>query len=542
MVQSKHYIDPNWDSGRFAEPEEIFSDYTQITYDTESMEPNKAAGLGIEILQNAEGEVTGAVVDGSDTNTIIVSNTGAGKTRRVLSQYILSCIFALQSFVVHDPKGELYSFFYKLLVRMGFEVKVLNLREPMTGDRLNFLQEAAWLWKSGKQGRALEIARGIAETLYLPLENKDDKFWTQTSVNLFLCYFTIAASILNPEYVTLSAIYRIHVQGTERRGSASQMQFYLEQHKNEKCYELGIPSITAPNETRQSIFSVFSNGLVRVILNEDIEDMTTDSTFEVSDFVSEEKPMALFIITRDEAPGAYSTVVSAFVDMIYTTLIDLAHSKYHNTLPRTCHFILEEFGNIAQLSNINDMMTASRSRNIRMVLVVQSLCQLHLNYSKEMAQVLIGNAQNLVYMASTDMDLVEMISKRCGNVIDSYTNESRRLLSPERLTHMSKSEGETLFLLDRHHPYISFLLDLSCYKMIEAQEHIEVKPRKRLEKIEIDFSKIVQELYDRRIKELINQDIEKRKEQRLEDETTKKKMLDVPEKLILEINQIISTL
>ncbi|MBR5800447.1 MAG: type IV secretory system conjugative DNA transfer family protein [Lachnospiraceae bacterium] len=541
-MQNKHYIDPNLDSGRFAEPEEIFSDYTQVTYDAETMRATQAAGLGIEIQQNAAGEVTGAVIDGSDSNTIIVSNTGSGKTRRVLSQYILSCIFAMQSFIVHDPKGELYSFFHKLLERMGFAIRVLNLREPMTGDRFNFLQEAARLWQKGKCGRALEIARGIAETLYLPLEDKNDKFWTQTSVNLFLCYFTIAASILNPKHVTLSAIYSIHVQGLERRGSASQMQYYLEQHKNEKCYELGMPSITAPNETRQSIFSVFSNGLVRVILNEDIEDMTTDSTFEVSDFVSEEKPMALFIITRDEAPGVYATVVAAFVDMIYTTLIDLAHSKYHNTLPRTCHFILEEFGNIAQLSNINDMMTASRSRNIRMVLVVQSLCQLHLNYSKEIAEVLIGNSQNLVYMASTDMDLVDMISKRCGHVIDSYTNESRRLLSPERLTHMNKKDGETLFLLDRHYPYISFLPDLSCYKMIESQEHIEVKPRKRLEKCEINFAKIVQELYDRRIKELINQDIEKRKEKRMEDEATKQKMLDVPEKLVLEINRIISSL
>lgn len=541
-MQNKHYIDPNLDSGRFAEPEEILTDYTQVTYDAETLKPTQAAGLGIEIQQNEKGEVTGAVLDGSDSNTIIVSNTGSGKTRRVLSHYILSCIFAMESFIVHDPKGELYSFFHKLLEKMGFEIRVLNLRDPMTGDRLNFLEEAARLWKKGKVGRALEIARGIAETLYLPLEDKNDKFWTQTSINLFLCYFTIAATILEPEYVTISSICRIHVEGTEKRGSMSQMQYYLEKHKDEKCYELGIPSITAPNETRQSIFSVFTNGLVRVILNEDIEDMTTKSTFEISDFVSDEKPMALFIITRDEAPGVYSTVVAAFVDMIYTTLIDLAHTKYHNTLPRTTHFILEEFGNISQLSNINDMMTASRSRNIRMVLVVQSLCQLHLNYSKEMAQVLIGNAQNLVYMASTDMDLVEMISKRCGNVIDSYTNESRRLLSPERLTHMSKRDGETLFLLDRHYPYISFLPDLSCYKMIESQEYITVKPRKRLVKVEINFSKIVQEIYDQRVKELINRDIEKRKEKKLEDETTKKKMLDIPQKLLDEINHIITTL
>jgi type IV secretion system protein VirD4 len=404
---------------------------------------------------------------------------------------------------VHDPKGELYGFFYKLLEKCEFNIKVINLREPMTGDRLNFLEEAARLWKQGKEGRAIEIARGIAETLYLPLEDKNDRFWTQTAINLFLCYFTIAATISKPEYVTLAAIYKIHIQGTEKIGTMSKMQIYLENNREKKCFELGIPSITAPNDTRQSIFAVFANGIIRVVLNDDIEDMTTKSTFEVQDLASPEQPMALFIITRDEAPQTYSTIVSSIVDMVYTTLIDLTYSKYNNALPRTCHFILEEFGNIAQLGNINDMMTASRSRNIRMVLVVQSLCQLYINYSKELAQVLIGNAQNLVYMSSTDMDLVEMISRRCGNRIDPYTNETRRLLSPDRLTHLDKKRGEALFLLDRNYPYISMLPDLSSYKMIEPLDNVKFRQRDRLLVEEVKFSKIVKRIYEAKVREKI---------------------------------------
>lgn len=540
-MENKHYVNPNTDRGRFSEYKEIKNDYNYIEYDMNSKEPNKYAGLGIEIEQDSNGCVKGAIVDGKDTNTIVVSNTGSGKTRRILSQYIISCIFALQSFIIHDPKGELYAFFYKLLRKKGFNIRVLNLREPMTGDRLNFLQEAAILWKQGREGRAIEIARGVAETLYLPLEDKNDKFWTQTAINLFLCYFTIAATILKPEYVTLGAIYKIHIQGTEKAGSSSKMLMYLEENKNEKCYELGIPSITAPNDTRQSIFSVFTNGVVRVILNEDIEDMTTKSTFSVDEFVSAKQPMALFIITRDESPQTYSTVVASIVDMIYTTLIDLAHSKYNNTLPRTCHFILEEFGNIAQLANINDMMTASRSRNIRMVLVVQSLCQLYINYSKELAHVLIGNSQNLVYMSSTDMDLVEMISKRCGNMIDLYMNETRRLLSPDRLTHMDKEKGETLFLLDRHYPYISFLPDLSCYKMIEPLKRVKFKERAKLVMEDVGFSKLVDEIQDKKIHDLLERQKEEMEENRKKQELSKKEMLMIPDELLVEMNRIIQS-
>lgn len=304
-----HYVDPNMNSGRFSEPEELEGDYSEILYEnTKKPKTNDEAGLGIEIRCDTDGNVTGALIDGGDTNTIIVSSTGAGKTRRILCQYILSCIYALQSFVVHDPKGEIYSFFCKLLKKMGFRTKVINLRDPMKGDRLNFLQEAAILWKEGKRGRALEVARDIAQTLYSPLEDKNDLFWTQTSINLFLCYFTIAATIYEPDYVTLSTIYRIHIEGIEKSRNTMGVLTYLEEHKDEPCYELGIPSLTAPNDTRQSIFSVFTNGLVRVILNEEIADMTTKSTFSVDDLAAGKKPMALFIITRDEAPQTYSTV------------------------------------------------------------------------------------------------------------------------------------------------------------------------------------------------------------------------------------------
>lgn len=540
-MENKHYINPNANSGRFAEYEEIANDYSYVEYNDSLGEPNQYAGLGIEVKKDLNGDVIGAIVDGSDTNTIIVSSTGAGKTRRVLSQYLLSCIYASHSFIVHDPKGELYGFFYNSLKKKGYEINVLNFREPMTGDRLNFLEEAAKLWKAGKEGRAIEIARGIAETLYLPLEDKNDKFWTQTAINLFLCYFIVASNIMDPEYVTLDAIYNIHIQGCEKMGNSSKMIQYLEANKGKMCYELGMPSWTAANETRQSIFSVFSNGLSRIILNEDIQDMLTKSSFEVSELVSEQKPMALFIVTRDESPQTYSTVVSAIVDMIYTTLIELAHSKYNNILPRTCHFLLEEFGNLSKLSNINDMMTASRSRNIRIVLVVQSLCQLYINYSKELARVLIGNAQNLVYMSSTDMELVETISKRCGTVIDEYTHETRRLLSPDHLTHLDKKKGETLFLLDRHYPYVTFLPDLSAYKMIEPLERVKFKERSKLKKEEVDFTKIVEDIRDRKLYVTMEERKAKEKEKDNKQEMSKKEMLTVPDELLVEMNRIIQS-
>ena len=490
---NEHFLDPNNNSGRFAELNELEEDYTRIDLN-EDKEVISGGGLIVDIRKDVESKISKALVDDSDTNSIIVSSTGAGKTRRILSPYILSCIMANESILVHDPKGELYYFFIKLLIEHGYKVCVLNLRDPMTGDRYNFMQKAAELWQAGKHGRAIEVARGIAQTLYEPIMDKDDRFWTETAMNLFLCYFIIACDILDAKDVSLASIYRIHIEGMVKLGASSRLKRYLDAHEDSKCYELGIPSATAPNDTRDSIFSVFSNGIVRVVLNEEIADMMTRSTFDESDLSDENRPMALFVITRDEAPQTYSTVVSSIIDTIYTSLVDKAQHMPTRRLPRRVHFILEEFGNIGALQNINDMISASRSRGIRICAVVQSLCQLYLKYSADLARVLVGNFQNLVYMASTDMELVKMISDRCGTMTDPYTKVSRPLMSPDRLTHLDKKRGETLMLLDRHYPYITDLPDMSEYSMIPVSEATVFEEREKTQIVRGVFAREVERL------------------------------------------------
>ena len=539
----KHSIDPNINSARYSEPEELKEDYSHVSYETtETFHPNSAAGLNMEVDCNQDGEVTGALVDGSDTSTIVVSSPGAGKTRRVIAPYILSVTYALQSFIVHDPKGEIYLFFKSLLERLRYRIRILNLRDPRTGDRLNPLQEAAMLWRKGEKGRAMEIVYGRAVTLYAPLEDANDKFWSISAINLFKCYFAIAATIYEPEHVTFATIYRLHIEGLRKVGSTTAMNIYLEAHKKERFYEWGIPAVGAPNDTRNSIYSIFTNGLVPVMMNEDVADMTTSSTFDVDELVDSDVPTALFIITRDESPATYSTIVSSFVDMIYTKLIDLAQTKYSNVLPQTVHFVLEEFGNIAKLENINDMMSAARSRNIRMLICVQSLCQLYMTYTKELAHVLIGNSQNLVFMASTDMELVKMISERCGTYIDPYTNKESPLVSQDRLTHLKKKKGEALMLLDRHYPYITSLPDLSMYKMICPMEKVRFPERKRVEVKEGVFTKIVADELAKKALDA-NKEAERSKAQYKQDAPktiTKDEMLSMPSELKDTLDDIIS--
>ncbi len=494
----KYYIDPNYNNARFAETEELEKDYKWVDLDDKN-NGTKAAGVCIAVKYDKKGKVKKILVDNGESNTLIVSSTGSGKTRRILSAYLLSCIRAKESIIVHDPKGELYRFFYNMLNEYDYEVNVINMREPLKGDRFNILQKAAQLYKEGNEDRALEIVSNITETIYSVIADKDDPFWTEVSKSLFICYFIIAADLYPAEEVTLKSIYRVHIEGMVKTGSSTNLAIYLDEHKNSKAYEHGIYTVTAPNDTRNSIFSVFSGGIARLIINDAISDTLSDSSFEIESISNEKRPTAVFIITRDEAPETCSTVVSSMVDLIYTTLIDKAQSQEDLRLPRRVHFVLEEFGNIAALKNINNMLTASRSRGIRIVAVVQSLSQLDLIYNEKLSRNLIGNFHNLIYMNSTDMELVEIISKRCGTLVDPYTNTPEDLMSPNMLTHLDKKRGETLMLLDRNYPYISYLPDMSCYEDIVPITHFNIEEREITEKEYGKLTKYVRDTVSRKM-------------------------------------------
>ena len=425
----------------------------------------------------------------------------------------------------------------------GFEIKILNFREPMKGHRYNVLQEAAKMYQKGKTGRAIEIANGIAETIFSDIENPNERFWTQSACNLFCCYFGVAAEFYPAEYVSFSTIGRLHIEGCEKKGSELKIVQYLEMNKQKPYYPLGMSTFEGPFETRGSVFSVFSNGISRVILNDEIQDMTCRSSFNVRDMVK--KPMAIFVITRDEEPRTYSTLVSSIIYSVYTTLIDLCTTLYWQRLPKNVHFILEEFGNMGPLEGICDMLTGARSRGIKVVLVLQSLRQLYLIYKPELAKVLIGNSQNLIYMYSTDMELVELISERCGNTTNQYTNKSRRLMSTDRLAHLKKDKAT--MLLGRNYAYVATLPDLSKYKMIIPTENVKIPTRKKL-KIEYGLlSKKIEEIQDKKISELINEaqkdnDCNEKKNKATDHELSREEMVEIPthiQQLMREVMEVL---
>lgn len=489
---NKTYIKRNENS--FASEEAITGMCRKVNYSAE----NWSGGSGINVISN--GQVS--YIHDTEASTMVVGATGSGKTRRVLLPYTYSCIKEGSSLIINDPKGEIYTHMYDILCKEEYKIIVLDYRNPLRGDRYNPLEHPARLYKQGNTSRAAELFTDISKTIFGAVKSEKDPFWPLTASQYFVGLAELVSENFDEKLCTLDNIFNIHIQGEDEivihddgwgRKKEKRMKRFFETNdrKKKNYWKLLCPTVTAPNETRGGITAVFTSTLGDFVLNDNLIDQTSGSTFDIRDLV--DSKTALFFITRDEG-SVYDRLISTIINQIYQYLIDIAEEDGENgRLKRRIEFILDEFGNLPAIDMIQRKLTAGRSRNIRWLTVVQSLQQLILVYGKEVANIIIGNgAGNLVYMYSNDKELLDYISHLCGNNRNSYGVLGEPLLPISKLRSFDKMKGECLMLLERMSPFVGYLPDISAYP-IKLSDKSSIGYRDKQKVQVVDFDSVLQE-------------------------------------------------
>ena len=135
------------------------------------------------------------------------------------------------------------------------------------------------------------------------------------------------------------------------------------------------------------------------------------------------------------------------------------------------NFVLDEFSSLPMISDFPQMISASRSRNIRFMLVVQSKHQLRQRYESE-TDTIMSNCTNWMFLTSRETELLREISELGG-----YTgNNNDRLISISQLQHLDKDKGECLVFTGRKYPYISSLPDIDVYEDAYAKVKAPERP------------------------------------------------------------------
>lgn len=126
-----------------------------------------------------------------------------------------------------------------------------------------------------------------------------------------------------------------------------------------------------------------------------------------------DKPMAIFMLTPDYDPSNH-IIVSIFLSQLYKELSTQCVKTKGDKCHRRIHFILDEFGNMPPMDNMEGIMTVTAGRNMLWDLFIQSYQQLYAKYGEQNAAIIKENCQTHIYIMSTDDNTIEEFSKKWG--------------------------------------------------------------------------------------------------------------------------------
>ena len=369
---------------------------------------SKAAGVPL-ILNEKE-----MWVDNSEYHTLVIGATGSGKTQTVVFPQVNSLAKAKESMIITDPKGEIYEQTGQMLRDRGYQILLLNFRDPQNGNSWNPMTLPYEMYKSGNQDKAIELLDDLALNILYDDSNKNaDPFWEKTSADYFSGVALGLFEDAKPEEININSISVMTTVGEEKFGGSTYIKEYFNAKDPGSAAAINASStIMAPSETKGSILSVFKQKVKLFASRDNLSEMLSHSDIDLESIG--ERPTAVFIVIQDEKK-TYHSLVTILLKQIYETLIDVAQ-RHGGKLPVRTNFILDEFANMPPLKDVTTMITAARSRKIRFTMIIQNFAQLDSTYGKEDAETIRGNCGNIIYLITTELKALEEISKMCGEV------------------------------------------------------------------------------------------------------------------------------
>lgn len=464
MPKIEKYLEYPQDT-RWATDEEIMSPLSSTKINI-TAPPFETAGL----ILKSDGRTV--YVDGMDHHSMILGSTGSGKSRLLCMPMIGIMANAGESFIVTDPKGELFQMTSGTAKEQGYQVVVLNFREVSCGDMWNPLLIPYELYRKGDRDHAMSLLNDFVVTL-AEADNTQEQFWSQMAQSLILANILLLFETARREEVNLHSLSRLCLDyGKPRKQNA--LYRLLEYMNPDSIAAMNYAGVCVDAEKTQSSIMGVVHSILRVFnTQEGLLRMMADSSFDMRSFGK--KKTAVYLIVPDEK-RTFHFLVSVFTKQCYEMLISEAHKEENMRLPIRVNFVLDEFANLPAIPDMSNMISAARSRNIRFHLVVQSMNQLFSKYGHD-AETISGNCENWVYLNSKEYDCLEEISKRCGNLLDNR-DQLRPLITPSRLQRLDKARGETLIFHGRQYPYISYLADISRYEF-KVYEPIKLQTGQR---------------------------------------------------------------
>lgn len=491
-IKKKTVGQGQYGTARFSTKAEIKKTYTKIPFDVENWRKGKNLPKvqGTVVGCRTEGKRTYALIDEGDVHTLMVGAAGVGKTAFFLYPNIELSLASGMSFLNTDCKGDVVRNYGMIAKKYyGYNVSVIDLRNPTRSDENNMLHlvnKYMDIYKSDKtnlqaKAKAEKYAKITAKTI-INIGGGDyssmgqNAFFYDASEGLLASLILLIAEFGDKNERHIVSVFKMiqdlltpiaEEKKAEKKGQAKPkngFKILMEKLPDEhKAKWLAGSALFAADQAMMSIISTALSRLNSFIDSELEQILCFGTAIDAEKFCNEKS--AIFIVLPEEDISKYF-MVSLIIQQLYREILVIADEN-GGKLKNRVMFFCDEFGSFPKIEGAEAMFSASRSRRISIVAIIQSFAQLDKNYGREGQEIITDNTQLTIFGGfAPNSQSAEILSKALGEqtVLSGTVSHGRDksqslqmigrpLMTPDELKSMPK--GQFIVMKTGTHPMIS---------------------------------------------------------------------------------------
>lgn len=491
-IKSKTVGDGQHGTARFADKREIRKTYKQVPFtpklwrkqaesgETPTTVDGKDLPQGIVVGCKGKAE-TIALVDDQDVHALMIGAAGVGKTAYFLYPNIEYACASGMSFISTDTKGDIYRNYGGIAQKYyGYNISVLDLRNPTKShgnNLLHLVNKYMDLYKKSVEekkenisykAKAEKYSKIIAKTIILNgmdgANFGQNAFFYDAAEGLLTSAILLVSEFGEEGTRHIVSVFKIIQDLLAPSKVKGQTQFKLLLNKLPPEHKARWFAGSALNSGEQSMLSVMSTAMSRLntFLDTELEQILCfDTEIDAERFCNEKS--AIFIVMPEEDNSKYF-MVSLILQQLYREILSVADENGGQLKNRVMMY-LDEFGTLPKIESAEMMFSASRSRKVSIVPIIQSFAQLNKNYGAEGAEIITDNTQLTIFGGfAPNSKSAEMLSKAMGSrtVLSGSVSRGksdpsqslqmieRELMTPDELKSMPK--GQFIVLKTGHNP------------------------------------------------------------------------------------------
>ena len=429
-IKSKTVGDGQHGTARFATQKEINQAFYRVVFDCKSWRKGKNLPQvqGMIIGSKVTRRHTICYVDHDDVHMLMIGAAGAGKTAYFLYPNLEYACASGVSFITTDTKGDLYRNYGGIAKEYyGYNISVIDLRNPLYSDGNNMLHmvnKYIDLYKKDRSNLSLKAkaekhAKIIAKTIIFSDGESasnygQNSFFYDSAEGLLTSVILIIAEFCEARERHIVSVFKLVQDLLKPSKVKGKTQFQILLDMLPDNHKAKWFAGAALNTGEQAMMSVLSTVLSRLnaFIDSEIEQILCfETTVDIEKFCSEKS--AIFLVMPEE-DNTKHFLISLFIQQYYREMLSIA-DEHNSKLQNRVIMFLDEIGTIPKIESIEMMFSASRSRNITIVAIIQSMAQLEKNYGKEGAQIVVENCQDTLYGGfAPNSELAKTLSDSLG--------------------------------------------------------------------------------------------------------------------------------